>query len=517
MMEEAERKYQESLYETKMDDTETINGATARATRRKNRQAAQSDHKSFNSHKRHDDDHLSDHEDEKHTNIDEEHDLEIIAHHDFGIEHNKLLHDINIIQCMILVSIDSVTQHAGLHEHAGTLESLPMAVNNIPSFTSTRIVDYLKTFVHLVRGGVVSGGSLKSTKIKSKRQEKTETVNPTIRAWQMSNVMKVIHILTTGSHHLRRKVNTHASEEIQFYLCQRKFIDNIDPHVLYNRETLQMLWEVLWECLEPRKTNDMTLLERLNYRSKVIMWNWRDVVADAEKRGEGVEMTTAELMMDKKKGTSDLSAHQQYYNSGNAGGTYYFVKLRRCTKHRKMFPHFYRGELLAPSADSISKHNKLIKKLLGEELSKTVVQNRKHNGIIQQRLFPASESDSSSSSSPSSPSSSSSSEDEEENRKSHEDKNIKWIKQYQSKGGGSNKSNQKDRSVGYETERQRSISYDDDGAETSSESDGDSNRINMMDSAAGRSSMISSSRPRRKRSVVARNLAGFGKALIGIH
>ena len=159
--------------------------------------------------------HLSDHEDDS-KDTEEEHDLEIVANHNFGSEHDKLLHEINIIQCIVLVSIDSVTQHASLHKHVRTLESLPMAVTNIPAFTSTRLVDYLKTFVHLVRGG--SDGDA--------------TTNPTTQAWQMSNVMKVIHIMATGSHHLRRKMNMHASEEIRFYLCQRKFVDNIDPHVL---------------------------------------------------------------------------------------------------------------------------------------------------------------------------------------------------------------------------------------------------------------------------------------------
>jgi len=135
-------------------------------------------------HSRHEHDHLSDHEGEWHADTEEEHDLDIVTTHVFGEEHDRLLHELNVLQCKVLVCLDSVTQHASLHEHAGTLQSLPMAVNNIPAFTSTRIVDYLRTLVWLVRDA--------------------DDIHEITLSWQLSSVMKVIHIFSTGSHHLRR-------------------------------------------------------------------------------------------------------------------------------------------------------------------------------------------------------------------------------------------------------------------------------------------------------------------------
>ena len=527
MMEEAEKNHQDDLYfESKMNasnrgETREKEIRTAHAARRANHAAVQQHQRQHRQHRHHvsgshhareDDEHLSDHEDDQHTNLEEEHDLEVVTNHEFGSEHTKLLHDINVIQCMILVSIDSTTQHAGFHEHAH--ESLPMAINNIPYFTSTRLVEYLKTFVHLVRGGEVSATSAtsknsnsnsskngKNSKNSKNSNANTNKTSPIILAWQMSSVIKVIHIMATGSHHLRRKMNTHASEEIRFYLCQRKFVDNIDPHVLYNGETLQMLWEVLWECLEARKTNDMTLLERVNYRSPVIMWNWRDVIEEAEERGEGVEMTTEELMMDKKKGSIDHSAHAQYNNQGKSTGSHYYVKLKRTRKHRKMFPGFYRGEFLAPSGESISRHNKLIKKLLGEELSKSVLQNRQHNGVtpndptIRKTLFSGSDEHSSSSSSDEDDSSS-----EDEEGDDDGGKGATWMRQHGKHAG------RYDDAAG-DVELSSGDDSDDD------EYDGRYN-VGRRDTSVGKSSFGEYKSKGRvvRRSVVARNIKGFSQA-----
>ena len=287
-----------------------------------------------------------------------------------------------------------------------------------------------------------------------------------------------------------------------------------------------MLWEVLWECLEARKTNDMSLLERVNYRSDVIMWTWRDLIEEAELRGEGVERTTEELMVDKKKGAIDQSAHQNYARIGGtggaaAGGTQYRVKLRRSTKHRKMFPGFYRGELLAPSAESISRHNKLIRKLLGEELSKSVMQTRQHDGVeIRKTLFSESDSDSESDRhNSSSSSSSSSSEDDGEGsgesggsgggrgRRKKKTKVRRRESTLRAKSGKKKSNNQ----------RSHANSYD--GENTSDEdSDGGAGSEDTEKSTFGtpRNARGSVTKGRRRRSVVVRNLAGFGKALIGM-
>jgi hypothetical protein len=318
--------------------------------------------------------------------------------------------------------------------------------------------------------------------------------------------MKVIHIIATGSHHLRRKLNTHASEEIRFYLCQRKFVDNIDPHVLYNSETLKLLWEVLWECLEARKTNELTVLERLNYRSKVIMWNWREVVDEAEMRGEGVEMTTEELMRDTRKGSLDHKAHEQFQQSTRRTGAVIRVKLKRSKKHRKMFPGFYRGELMAPSAHSIATHNQLIRKLLGKDRAKSVLQTRKHDGTtVQTTLFSSSE-DSDQVEEKSDSSSVSSSSEEEDNE--HGSRRMAGkIKRQQSARG---------------TTRVSSANFNrrqmaDDDQENSSDEEYDTS-IRRQDTMKGRSSF---GEPKLRQSVlrvrrlssVARSLQGFGKAM----
>jgi len=175
--------------------------------------------------------------------------------------------------------------------------------------------------------------------------------------------------------------------------------------------------------------------------------------------------------------------------------------LKRASKHRKMFPGFYRGELMAPSAHSIACHNQLIRKLLGKEQAKSVVQNRQHDGTgIQKTLFSSSDSSGDEKRSQSSESSTSEDDDDDEFSKN------KWSS---------------DRKNNNPSHLLRLASQEYDDAETSSDDDDsggdtfDSTKSGNHRSTFGLEGEKKSGILRR-RSVVARGLAGFGKALIGM-
>merc|ERR1711871_367973 len=70
----------------------------------------------------------------------------------------------------------------------------------------------------------------------------------------------------------------------------------------------------------------------------------------------------------RRMGAKDHSAHDKM-SIKRSKSLSFEAKLKRAHRHRKMFPQFYRGELLAPSAESIESHNKLIKILLGDNAS----------------------------------------------------------------------------------------------------------------------------------------------------
>lgn len=314
-----------------------------------------------------------------------------------------------------------------------------------------------------------------------------------------------------------RKLTTHASEEIRFYLCQRKFIDNIDPHVLYNTETIQYLWEVLWECLEGQNTNDLTLLERLTYRSKIIMWNWREIVDEAEDRGEGVEVSAEELASQRKRGSLDHNAHDEARPERRTSQAWR-VKLKKAKKHRKMFPGFYRGELLAPSAPSIRRHNELIRKLLGKEQAKSVMQTRKHNGTeIQKTLF-----DNSSDSEDRT----SSDTDESLFDDDDDDEGVgKWTsRRIRRKASSSlmqvvnlpNNSRSLHGSSSSDSRDGENSSSDDDEEENDAFDENSVRQDRRSTFGMKEEKKKSWSGIMRRRSVVARNLSGLGKALIGL-
>ncbi len=377
---------------------------------------------------------------------DERHDAEIVRHHKFGHEHDQLLHQLNVLQCCILVGLDSVSQHASLHEHAGSIDSLAVVVSTIPAFTSRRLCDYVVTLVHLVRqldddedplwrerhgaerrrdreestiqppvSTDLASGEGKADESKTETQQEAKRNshhhhhhhhhhgNQVVTSFQLQQIVRVLNILVQGSHELRRKFQTHASEEIRFYLCQPKFISNIRPKVLYNMETLRLLWELLWNCLEAHKTADMRLIDRINYRSELIMWSYREIAAGvdpttnihgagaldgAENAGAGgnaqaaapVVLKTGQMdRYGRRMGAKDHSAHD-IMSIKRSKSLSFEVKLKRANRHRKMFPQFYRGELMAPSAESIKSHNALIKKLLGNDVSDEILQTRKHDG-----------------------------------------------------------------------------------------------------------------------------------------
>ena len=314
-----------------------------------------------------------------------------------------------------------------------------------------------------------------------------------------------------------RKLTTHASEEIRFYLCQRKFVDNIDPHVLYNTETIQYLWEVLWECLEGKNTNDLTLLERLTYRSKIIMWNWREIVDEAEDRGEGVEVSAEELASQRKRGSLDHNAYDEARPERRTSQAWR-VKLKKAKKHRKMFPGFYRGELLAPSAPSIRRHNELIRKLLGKEQAKSVMQTRKHDGTeIQKTLF-ANSSDSEDRTSSDTDESLFDDEDDDEGA-------GKWTSRRIRRRASSSLMQAANLSNNSRSLHGSSSSDSRDGENSSSDDDEEKNdafdensveqdRRSTFGMQEGKKKSWSGIM--RRRSVVARNFQGLGRALIGL-
>jgi hypothetical protein len=550
--------------------------------------------------------HLSDHEDEiieaigYADDVDSSlvHDAEIVAAHDFGSEHNELLHQINVIQCTILVGLDSVTQHASLHEYAGAIESLAMACTNIQAFTSMRLVDYVNTFIYLVRSADPDGtaeldsrkAARSNNKKKGKRKQKEHEAskkddgeddedepeskgdddkeandneeeaedtkgrgassssafntrrkkkiheNQVILSWQLSQIVRTIHIMVMGSHLLKRKLEVHASEEIRFYLCQSKFINNIDPDVLYNAETLRLLWEILWECLEANKTGDMTVLERINYRSSVLMWSWKEVTGkmghpgEPEVTGDRHPESGALLNPRKKKGAIDHRAHEQINQVPPE--IEYIVKLWRSKKHRKMFPTFYRGDLVAPSAESIASHNRLILNLLGDmSAAERVMQTVDHDGTVIRKAGDGYSSSSSSSSSSSlntseeSYSSYSSDSGDSLSEGNHtSDDEVTSKRRRRKRQSRLRREKRKTRKI---TQLQLSGSDGSDGSDASHSSGSDeygdlektTENISRAISMTGLSSVPLSARGRkrasgRRRSVVARGLVGFGKALL---
>jgi hypothetical protein len=354
-----------------------------------------------------------------------------------------------------------------------------------------------------------------------------------ILSWQLSQIVRTIHIMVMGSHLLKRKLEVHASEEIRFYLCQNKFVNNIDPNVLYNAETLRLLWEILWECLEANKTGDMTVLERINYRSSVLMWSWKELTgkighAEPEVTGDRHPRTGALLHIRRRKGAIDHRAHEQINQIPPE--IEYTVNLWRSNKHRKMFPTFYRGDLVAPSADSIASHNQLILKLLGDaSAAKQVMQTVDRDGTVIRRSGDGYSSSSSSSSSLNtseesySSYSSDSGDDLSENGHSSDDSETSKRRR-RKRQSRLRREQHKARKI---TQLQLSGSDDNNSdASLSSESDVDGdldqtmeNNISRAISMTGLSSIPLSARGRkrastRRRSVVARGLVGFGKALL---
>ena len=517
--------------------------------------------------------HLSDHEDDIEDlddafhDKDLAHDAEIVAAHEFGPEHDELLHHINVLQCCILVGLESVTQHASLHEYSGAIESLAMACSNIQAFTSVRLVDYIKTFVHLVRStddgydetskdresskrrknktkserkvatkdeddgiedndseskaaseGGLEVSSVSSSHTTSKKKTRDSQI---ILSWQLSNIVRAIHIMVMGSHLLRRKLQIHASEEIRFYLCQQKFINNIDPNHLYNSETLRLLWEILWECLEASKTGDMTVLERINYRSNVIMWSYKQVTGKLDSAeplvtGNQDPETGALLEGRKKRGAIDHRAHEQVNAIPSA--LEYVANMWRSTKHRKMFPGFYRGALMAPSAESIELHNNLIQKLLGEtSAAVSIMQTVNHDGtVINAGRLSSSSLSSSSPLNSSEESYSSYSSDSYDSVSEESDSDTKHSKSRRSRRMNRKLRKKQKWPVMENMERMAGDYSSESDASHSSESDESEGSILRKVTMRGLSSLPSArkSMKGRRRSVVARGLVGFGKALL---